>query len=185
MSSTTPPTTPLSIPKPSRLDSPARIALAIKLLQTKPPSLSIREFIVLLRSHTSSGERALDPASERRHIKACRLWREKSEADAGRAHELQAKVNELTEKIAALSKANQSDSLKGCRPPHNAGLVKRKGKAANKKKSVPAGNVAKTLENQSGTSKVLQDPSWDILPEGEDFVSFSGCKCWPCACPTA
>ncbi|KAH8148331.1 uncharacterized protein LAJ45_07432 [Morchella importuna] len=168
MSSTTPPTTPLSISsKPSRLDSPARIALAIKLLQTKPPSLSIREFIDLLRSHTFSGERALDPASEQRHIKACRLWRERSEADADRVHELQAKVNELTEKIVALSKANESVS-------HEAGLVKRKGKAVNKRKSVSAGNIAKPVENQSGTSKILQDPSQNILPEGGDFVRFSG-----------
>ena len=70
---------------------------AIAILKTKPPALSIADYIRLLRAHSSS--------TPRRQIDSTEFWRERASAESARVRELRARVRELEEKEGAQAQA--------------------------------------------------------------------------------
>ncbi|KAL7268060.1 hypothetical protein RUND412_009328 [Rhizina undulata] len=78
----------------SYLSEKTKLGIALVLLKSKPPDLSLSEYISLLRTHTTPGTRPTDNDS---YIEATEFWRERAESEASKAFNLQAKVAELEE----------------------------------------------------------------------------------------
>lgn len=155
---------------------------AVKLLQTKPSSLSISEYFALLRTNTVSGGRALNNTSERRHIEACEFWRKRSEAEAAKVVELQARINELTGNFNALTETNtvnhqlsKSTKVVGQAPSEEP--VKKKAKTTAKKGDT--GKNGNRTTNVVGRQKKLHQQVQAAVAEesvfDEVFSVFLGC----------
>lgn len=152
---------------------------AIKLLQTKPSSLSISEYFALLRANTVSGGRALNNISERRQIEACEFWRKRSEAETARVVELQARVNELMGNFNALTETNMANhQFSKSTEDQGEELVKKKAKKTTPKKSNVRKDVKRAENLAGGQKKPQQQVQAVVIEEGffdEASSLFSGC----------
>ncbi|KAF2140758.1 uncharacterized protein K452DRAFT_319634 [Aplosporella prunicola CBS 121167] len=91
---------------PSRL----HFAFAIALVQSKPPDLSVTEYISRLRAQLLPGRKQHDPHTVDRHLSAARYWQKRCAGVEAARDELQARVAELERKADSLQSQNAGPS---------------------------------------------------------------------------
>ncbi|KAL5113996.1 hypothetical protein ACEQ8H_008101 [Pleosporales sp. CAS-2024a] len=151
------------------LPSPAQTALAMILLRSKPTDVTVRDFVLQLRTHYKSGRTAVDPADYGHYLDLACYWKEQCQRAQDECERLQSinirleRSNQSLSQRMSVPSAQALDTATDERPmaanstrPGTANATKRKAPASPSKSSkrprVPAAKASEPTVAQTQES---------------------------------
>ncbi|OJD30486.1 phosphatidylethanolamine-binding protein pebp [Diplodia corticola] len=159
--------TPRSVQASETLPSKLHLAYAIAVVQSKPPDLSVKDYILHLREHLRPKSKVDIRAGPERHLNSASYWVERfHQADAARA-KLETKVTEYEREIERLK--SELRSIQSGSTTRPAAPMKRRKDEVPLGSSAPATKRRKIEHADSYASSV--ETVDDTLPENMESLS--------------